>query len=249
MKKLLLPIIGSLIIGSTITGGTVYAVKTIRHNAEVERIRTLFQNEAKSAQQLIDLVNQHLQSIKEQNRIIKGELDRINTQSNSILTNAKKVYEEAVKLTTYTVNDHEEKNVTYYLAYYDVQNKQIVATMDSTTKLQDKQEAIPATLEDLLANDKGIKVEHLVDGQLKTETLTKNRFNAKEFTTLHKVDVTRKIIEDVLKKAHQGGEKLIKFFQDKLNELTKLKKDLETIDVEDFVNLLGKLEKGIDKET
>ncbi|MBY7704342.1 hypothetical protein JIY74_29315 [Vibrio harveyi] len=198
---------------------------------------------------MIEKLNEQLTAAEAKNREINDYINSLNTKISKDFGLAKGVYEEAVKLTTYTVNDHEEKNVTYYLAYYDVQNKQIVATMDSTTKLQDKQEAIPATLEDLLANDKGIKVEHLVDGRLKTDTLTKDRFNAKEFTTLNKVDATQKIIEDVLKKAHQGGEKLIKFFQDKLNELTKLKKDLETIDVEDFVNLLGKLEEGIDKET
>ncbi|MBY7704370.1 hypothetical protein JIY74_29470 [Vibrio harveyi] len=198
---------------------------------------------------MIKSLNEQLTAAETKNREIKNYIDSLNAKISKNFGLAKEVYEEAVKLTTYTVKDHEEKDVTYYLAYYDVQNKQIVATMDSTTKLQDKQEAIPTTLEDLLANDKGIKVEHLVDGRLKTDTLTKDRFNTKEFTTLHKVDVTRKIIEDVLKKAHQGGEKLIKFFQGKLNELTKLKKDLETIDVEDFVKLLGKLEKGINKET
>lgn len=214
MKKLLLPIIGSLIIGSTITGGTVYAVKTIRHNAEVERIRTLFQNEAKNAEQLIRLVNGHLESIKNQNRIINTELDRINTQSNSILTNTKEVYEKAVKLTTYTVKDHEEKNVTYYLAYYNSQSNEIKATEKETTELDsdDKKEIpIPATLENLL--NAGIKVQ--IGSGEENKVIKTEDFN--QMKLLGQNTIIVKVLEKVLKEIRDGGQKLADFFQNKLN--------------------------------
>ncbi|MBY7704371.1 hypothetical protein JIY74_29475 [Vibrio harveyi] len=245
MKKILLPIIGSLIIGSTITGGTVYAVKTIRHNAEVERIRTLFQNEAKNAEQLIGLVNGHLESIKNQNGIINTELDRINTQSNSILTNTKEVYKKAISLASYKVKDHETKDVTYYLAYYNSQSNEIKATEKETTELDsdDKKEIpIPATLENLL--NAGIKVQ--IESSQEDKVIKTEDFNKKKLLEQNSIIV--KVLEKVLKEIRDGGQKLADFFQNKLNELTKLKKDLETLNEDKFFDVLKKIESSLVKD-
>ncbi|UWD34784.1 hypothetical protein NX779_03130 [Mycoplasma cottewii] len=249
MKKLLLPMIG-LIFGSGISGGTIYGVQTIMHNKEINQWRALLQEEKQNAQKIIKSLKTQLEAVEGKNRDIKQYLDTFNDRIKDNFELAKKVYKEAVKLTTHTVKDHDDKDVTYYLAYYDIQNKEIKVTEGNevTTKLEGNKEPIPATLEALI--NKGIKVEHTVEGEEKNEPLTSETFdNAQKFTTMNKLEVTKKIIKDVLEKTQQGGEKLIKFFQDKLNELTKLLDDLKEIDVEDFVNLLGKIETGINKNT
>ncbi|WP_050517814.1 hypothetical protein [Mycoplasma sp. HU2014] len=56
-----------------------------------------------------------------------------------------------------------------------------------------------------------------------------------------------KVLEKVLKEIRDGGQKLADFFQNKLNELTKLKKDLETLNEVKFFEVLKKIESSLEK--
>ncbi|UWD34785.1 hypothetical protein NX779_03135 [Mycoplasma cottewii] len=241
MKKLLLPIIGSLIVGSALTGGSVYAVKTIRHNAEVDRIRTLFQNEASAAKKLIGDVTKHLTAIKNNNNLINNELNRINTQGKTILNDAKEVYKKAVSLSFYKVKDHDDKDVTYYLAYYKSDDNDIEATKKETTKLESskKELVIPDSWENLL--NTGIKAQVKVqkeDGQEKDEIKV---IKTGEFNNMKLFDqnlVIDQVVKKILEQVKIGGEKLVEFFQKKLNELTKLLDDLKILDNEGLFKIL-----------
>ncbi|WP_050517815.1 hypothetical protein [Mycoplasma sp. HU2014] len=108
MKKLLLPMIG-LVIGAATSGGTIYGVQTFNHKKEINEWRALLQQEKQNAQSMIKSLDEQLAAAEAKNGEIKNYIDSLNAKISKDFGLAKGVYEKAVKLTTYTVKDHEEK--------------------------------------------------------------------------------------------------------------------------------------------
>lgn len=193
---------------------------------------------------MIKSLDEQLAAAEAKNGEIKNYIDSLNAKISKDFGLAKGVYEKAVKLTTYTVKDHEEKNVTYYLAYYNSQSNEIKATEKETTELDsdDKKEIpIPATLENLL--NAGIKVQ--IGSGEENKVIKTEDFN--QMKLLGQNTIIVKVLEKVLKEIRDGGQKLADFFQNKLNELTKLKKDLETLNEVKFFEVLKKIESSLEK--
>ncbi|AJM72010.1 hypothetical protein [Mycoplasma yeatsii] len=239
MKKHLLPIIGSLIIGGIATGGTMYAVKTIKYNNQVERLKVELRNQINEAQNLINQITGHLNSIASKNKEINDELDNLKSRTEANFNEAKELYKKAVALTTYTVKDTEKKDVNYYLAYLDTEAKEVKAFASVTTQFKDKQQAIPSDFDQLLEIS-GFKVEG------KEIIKAKEDFSKETFVTKDSKIV--KIIDEIVKVTQQGGQKLIEFFQEQLNDLTNLKKDLTTLDEDGFFKVLKEFEKTLEKD-
>ncbi|MBY7704677.1 hypothetical protein JIY74_31290 [Vibrio harveyi] len=239
MKKHLLPIIGSLVIGSAITGGSIYAVKTIRHNAEVERLKTLFNKQMTEAQTLVNTVNGHINDIKENNMKIKQKLNEIRVKGEENYEQIKKIYQKAATSTFYTLQDDRKESVTYYLAYYETSSKEIKATIQQTTSLEkETQQQIPTSLDALLGLGVKSSGEDLIE--------SKGKFEGQ--TNFDKSTALASVVDIILEQSNLGAQKLIDFFQKQLDALKQLREDVNTLNEEAFIQLLGKIEKDITKD-
>ncbi|MDQ0567459.1 hypothetical protein [Mycoplasma yeatsii] len=238
MKRHLLPIIGSLVIGSAITGGSIYAVKTIRHNAEVERLKKLFNKQMTEAQTLVTTVNGHIRDIKANNKKIKEQLDKIRDKNKENYEQIEKIYQDAVALTSYTLKDAKEQSVTYYLAFYETSSKQIKATTEQTTSLKEGLQQIPTSLDTLLGL--GVKSTE--------KTLIESKQKFEELTNLDKSIALASVVDIILEQSNLGAQKLIDFFQKQLDALKQLREDVNTLNEDTFIQLLQKIQKDINKE-
>ncbi|MBY7704180.1 hypothetical protein JIY74_28450 [Vibrio harveyi] len=237
MKKLLLPMIG-LVIGSTITGGTIYAVKTIRHNAEVERLKTIFNKQMTEAQNLVDTLNSHIMNIKEKNKKIKEKLDEIRDKGEKNYNQIEKIYKQAATSTFYTLQNAKSQPVTYYLAYYETSSKEIKATTEQTAFLKEEFQQIPTDLDTLL--ELGVKSSG--------RDLIKSKQKFEELTNLDKSTTLASVVDIILEQSNLGAQKLIDFFQKQLDALKQLREDVDTLNKKTFIELLKKIKKDITEE-
>ncbi|EOA07001.1 Hypothetical protein MYEA_6400 [Mycoplasma yeatsii 13926] len=234
MKKIILPVIGSLVIGSILSGGTIYAIQKINNNKEIQKWRILLEKKERECEMLKRQLEEELEKSEKHNRDIAESIAALNEKIVANFNEAKEVYKKAVALTTYTVKDTEEKNVNYYLAYFDSGSKEIKTSNQPKTTLTGNEKQIPATLEGMLITG--------IDKLLKEEA------EFKKDQTLDRLDNVQKVIKEILEKAKQGGQKLTEFFQKQIDELKKLKLEIQTIHEKDFVELLKSIDPSITPE-
>ncbi|MDQ0567460.1 hypothetical protein [Mycoplasma yeatsii] len=250
MKKIILPVIGSLVMGSLLSGGTIYAIQTINHNKEIRKLRMDLQKQERECRILEQTLNQRLAEAEKRNKEIKEKAEQLLGKIGDNYNKAKEVYTKAVTLTTYTITtnrvienserervreeESREESVTYYLTYFDKTEKIIKANSQQTTSLSPNQEQIPSNWDDLVKKT----YKDLIESE--------EKFNNE--SPVGQVKIVKEIVDQILKQIKTGGDNLVKFFQKQLDALKQLREDIKTIDDEKFVELLIKIDPSIAKE-
>ncbi|MDQ0567730.1 coiled-coil domain-containing protein [Mycoplasma yeatsii] len=226
-KKILIPIISSIVTAAVGAGTTYYAVN--QYN-EKTQIRALKQEVAKlkdryeKAKRDIEAERAKLESIINQ---IQSELETSIREAKSNVEKLKEIFTTLRTFAKYEIKNQEKVVATYYLAYYE--NDEIKPSSAVTTSLTEAKQEIPELQE--IKKYKDAKNTELKDKELPEQ----------------EAKLIIEIIKDLQAKIKQGFDVLIKFLNDKKNEYDTLISKLEALKAEDFYSLL-KIE-GLDKNS
>ncbi|AJM71540.1 hypothetical protein [Mycoplasma yeatsii] len=228
-KKIIIPIISSIVTAGVGIASTYFAVN--QHNEksqiralrqEVEKLKTDYEK----AKEKIESERSKLQGIINQ---IQSELTTTIQQAKSNVEELKKVFKTLKTFAKYEITKQGEQkpSITYYLAYYE--NNEIKASSEVTTTLTEQKQEIPE-LEEVK------KYKDAKEGDLKDKDLPEKE-----------ASVIFEITQDFLSKIKQGFDVLINFFNNKKNEYDTLIDKLNALKEQDFYNLL-KID-GLDKNS
>ncbi|KNG79589.1 hypothetical protein [Mycoplasma sp. HU2014] len=219
-KKLIIPIISSIVIAGVGVTGTYYGVNQYNEKSQITALRqevAKLKDKYEKAKQEIETQRSTLQSTINK---IKAELESTIEQSNKNLENLVANFNTLRSIAKYeiTKEDQDKPEKTYYLAYYE--GDQIKASETITTSLKENQKEIPE-LKDIK------EYKDVKEGTLKDKVLPEKE-----------AEIIIKITKDLLIKTREGFGVLIEFLNDKKNEYDLLISKLDALKQQDFYDLL-----------
>ncbi|EOA07563.1 Hypothetical protein, predicted transmembrane protein [Mycoplasma yeatsii 13926] len=218
--KYLFPLAAGLIIGGSAAGGTLYGVKVMKQNTDIQNLKVLLEVQKRECDEMKEKLEAQITRLNGINDNIQRELVNLDSRLNNNDNLAEQAYANAVKLTTYSMQNLAKESITYYLVIFEESSSKIVHSSAVTTNVGEGKKEIPQ-LKDLLKT--GVK-----DEQEKELLSVESKY--KDLVIGQKTGQLIAVITKILTEAQKGSEVLIKFLQSQLNELDSIKKELNKAD-------------------